>query len=107
RQMSAVFDLIRFHAFAGYYEAAVRGRPTADPRDAAFFDWGETSFLGSLTLYTLIYDESGDIALKARERNNFFYKKTMPARYGIINDESCKTSGFPIKGHFYSVTITC
>jgi hypothetical protein len=108
KQSFILLDMIRFHAFSEYYKTSVEHIQTIDNQPtAAFFDWGDTGILGSITLYVLIYDETDDIALKSIDKNTFFYKKNMPARYGSINDERCITSAFAIQGHFYSVTITC
>jgi hypothetical protein len=99
-------DLMRLYLNKGYYDAVIEKIPPAERASkVVFFDWGVTGFLDAASYYSLVYDESGQIALPDEERSQAWKDRVYPEHR--LLDEYCVTSADHLSGYFYSVVQHC
>jgi hypothetical protein len=99
-------ELIRLYLNKGYYDAVIEKIPPAERASkVVFFDWGATGFMLAPTDYSLVYDESGEIALPDEERSDAWRDKVNSQEHW--ERHHCVTSAYHLAGHYYSVAIDC
>jgi hypothetical protein len=100
-------DLIRFYYNKSTYDAAItKLAPTERALRVVFFDWGATGFMLTPTEYSLVYDESGEIALPDDERSREWRDRVYSQQHW--NEGQCvTTSARRLAGHYYSVGMLC
>jgi hypothetical protein len=102
----AGLDLIRFSCNKGTYDAVIaKLAPAERVSKVVSFDWGVTGFLLAPTNYSLVYDESGEIALPDEERSRDWRDRVYTQERW--DEDHCVTSARHLIGHYYSVTISC
>jgi len=101
-----MLDLLRLCLNKRYYNAVVEKLPAAERASKVmFFDWGVTEFMLAATEYSLVYDESGEIALPDEERSQAWNDRVYPQEHWDVNH--CVTSARHLAGHYYSAEIRC
>jgi hypothetical protein len=99
-------DLLRLYLNKGYYDAVIEKLPAAERASkVVFFDWGATGFMLAPTEYSLVYDESGEIALPHEERSQAWNDRVYPQEHWDVNH--CVASARHLTGHYYSAVIDC
>jgi hypothetical protein len=100
------FELARLYLNRGYYDSVIEKLP-ADERASkvVLFDWGATGFMLATTDYSLVYDESGEIALPDEERSQAWKDRVYPQEHWDVYH--CVTSARHLIGHYYSVAVRC
>lgn len=99
-------ELVRLYVNKGYYDAVIAKTPlTERASKVVFFDWGATGFMLAATDYSLVYDESGEIALPDEERSQEWKDRVYPREHW--DAYRCVTCARHIIGHYYSVAINC
>jgi hypothetical protein len=99
-------ELMRLYLNKGYYDAAIlKLSPAERGSKVVFFKWGVTSFLDAGSYYSLVYDESGEIALPDEERSQAWKDRVYPEHR--LNDEYCLTSTHHLSGYYYSTVEHC
>jgi len=100
------FDLMRFHFTKGRYTEVIdKLSPAERASKVVFFKWGATGFLDAASYYSLVYDESGEIALPDEERSQAWKDRVYPEHRLV--DEYCVTSADHLSGYFYSLVQHC
>jgi hypothetical protein len=99
-------ELMRFFLNKGYYDAMIEKIPPAERASkVVFFKWGSTGFLDAASYHSLVYDESGEIALPEEERSQAWKDRVYPEHR--LDDEYCVTSAKHLVGYFYSLVEHC
>jgi hypothetical protein len=100
-------DLLRFYFTKGHYDAVVeRLSPAQRVSSILFFEWGTTDLFEAPSYYWLVYDQSGEIVLPDQERSREWKRRISPEPRRW-SDEHCRTSGYHLRGHYYSVAMHC
>ena len=100
------FELVRLYMNKGYYDAVIEKLPPAERASkVVFFDWGATGLMLATTDYSLVYDESGEIALPDEKRSQAWKDRVYPQEHW--DAYHCVTSARHVIGHYYSVAIRC
>jgi len=100
-------DLLRFYFTKGHYDAVVeRLSPAQRVSSVLFFEWGTTDLFEAPSYYWLVYDQSGEIVLPDQERSREWKRRISPEPRRW-SDEHCRTSGYHLRGHYYSVAMHC
>jgi hypothetical protein len=99
-------ELLRLYLNKGYYDAVIeKTLPAERATKVVFFNWGATGFLDAASYYSLVYDESGEIALPDEERSQAW--KDRVYREHRFDSEHCLTSTHHLSGHYYSMVEHC
>lgn len=103
----SIIDRIRFYFVGAQYAAIIdKMSPQERASTVVFFGWGEGGYFPTNFFYSVVYDESGEIARPAGQRSPAWVEKVR-AHYTIIDSPRCTTQAFRLSGHYYSVTTIC
>jgi hypothetical protein len=108
RYEEVAFDLIRFHLTkARYAEVIDKLSPAERASRILFFDWGKEGVaVSASTEYSLVYDESGEIALPIEERSQS-WKDRASREKRYFSDENCLAQAYRLSGNYYSALMNC
>jgi len=99
-------EVLRLYLNKRHYDAAIEKLPAAERASkVVFFDWGATGSMLEPTDYSLVYDESGEIALPDAERSQAWKDRVYPQTHWV--GDHCVTSAYRLAGHFYSMAARC
>jgi heme/copper-type cytochrome/quinol oxidase subunit 2 len=102
----AALDLMRLYYNKGTYDStAAKLAPADRALKVVFFDWGGEGFMLAPTEYSLVYDESGEIALPDEVRSRAWRDRVYPQLHW--NEDQCVISARHLVGHYYSVAMHC
>jgi hypothetical protein len=99
-------DLLRFYYNKSKYDEVIgKLSPAERASKVVFFNWGVTGFLSVSTDYSLVYDETGEVALPDSERSQSWKDRVYPQEHW--DEEHCATSAHHLVGHYYSMAMYC
>ncbi|MHC1946675.1 hypothetical protein IF803_20040 [Bradyrhizobium sp. UFLA06-06] len=105
-------ELMRFEIGKRYYVDQVEKLPRAGESRLATFDWGQTGGVGvSNAIYTLVFDESDEIALSPARRSGTWWDRVNRQCSGttlcslLQPAPEVSVSVRKVDGHFYLMTL--
>ena len=99
-------ELLRLYLNKGYYDAVIEKLPAAERASkVVFFDWGATGTVFAATDHSLVYDESGEIALPGEDRSQAWNDRVYAQEHWDVYH--CVASARHLTGHYYSAIIDC
>jgi hypothetical protein len=103
------FDWLRFLVTKEKYTQVIDHMSPAERASRIVsFGWGETGFAGiATTHYSLVYDESGEIAVPEQERSQAWKDKAEKERLYSSDEQCLPAVVHRLSGHYYSVVMYC
>lgn len=99
-------DVARLWLWGATYDATMAFTEQVGQSRVALRSWGDNGMFGSATIYTLVYDETGEIAIPTESRSPL-WRNQVEEHLGQMVPRGCHATTRHAWGAYFIITAVC